>query len=75
VQALALLVVEAIVSKQHDVVELRGGHEVELGAVRQVRWLIELDAAVLDADFGCVHGFMGYPVSCFRAATKTRWGL
>jgi hypothetical protein len=55
-QALTFGVVEAIVSQQHDIVELLGRHQVQLGAVRQIRRFVDLDSTVLDPDFRRVHG-------------------
>jgi len=34
----------------------RGGHQVELGAVRQIRWLVDLDSTILNTDFRRLHG-------------------
>ena len=67
-QLRAFLVVEVV---QWLAFKWRGGYQVELGAVRQIRWLVDLDSTILNTDFRCLHGSQG---SAFRAALPLRLG-
>src|SRR6478752_7243013 len=54
-QALAFVVVEAVVLQQDELTELLGGDDVQLGAVRQVSRLVEHDLAVGQMGFERLH--------------------